>query len=83
MSTDVSATCHCGSVRLEIDTPPSEVTECNCSICQRYGVCELTTRPIECGCCPPIRPPTSTCGVAGPSGFTAAGTAAVSHIGPP
>ena len=38
MSTDVSASCHCGSVRLEVDTPPSEVTECNCSICRRYGV---------------------------------------------
>jgi hypothetical protein len=23
---------------LEIDTVPSEVTECNCSICRRYGV---------------------------------------------
>lgn len=34
----ISASCHCGSVRLEIDDPPSEVTECNCSICRRYGV---------------------------------------------
>ena len=38
MSTAVSASCHCGSVRLEVDVPPSEVTECNCSICRRYGV---------------------------------------------
>ena len=34
----VRASCHCGSVRLEIDAPPSEVTECNCSLCRRYGV---------------------------------------------
>ena len=38
MSTGVSASCHCGSVRLEVDAPPSEVTECNCSLCRRYGV---------------------------------------------
>ena len=38
MGTHVSASCHCGSVRLEVDAPPSEVTECNCSICRRYGV---------------------------------------------
>ena len=25
-------------VSLEIDSPPEEVTECNCSMCRRYGV---------------------------------------------
>jgi hypothetical protein len=25
-------------VRLEIETPPQTVTDCNCSICRRYGV---------------------------------------------
>jgi hypothetical protein len=34
----IRASCHCGSVHLEIDAPPSEVTECDCSICRRYGV---------------------------------------------
>src|SRR5919112_5933603 len=34
----IKASCHCGSVHLEIDALPSEVTECNCSICRRYGV---------------------------------------------
>ena len=34
----ISASCHCGSVRLEVDAPPAEVAECNCSICRRYGV---------------------------------------------
>jgi len=34
----IEATCHCGAVRLEIETPPQAVTDCNCSICRRYGV---------------------------------------------
>lgn len=33
----LSATCHCGSVRVEIPRPPEEVTNCNCSICRRLG----------------------------------------------
>jgi len=34
----VEASCHCGAVRLQVDTAPTEVTDCNCSICRRYGV---------------------------------------------
>jgi hypothetical protein len=34
----IEASCHCGVVRIEIDHAPQEVTECNCSICRRYGV---------------------------------------------
>ena len=33
----VEASCHCGAVRLRIDVAPTEVTDCNCSICRRYG----------------------------------------------
>ncbi len=33
----IEASCHCGAVRLEIMTPPQSVTDCNCSICRRYG----------------------------------------------
>jgi hypothetical protein len=34
----LSATCHCGAVRIEIPSPPpAEVTNCNCSICRRLG----------------------------------------------
>jgi len=33
----LSATCHCGAVRVEIPVPPEEVTNCNCSICRRLG----------------------------------------------
>ena len=34
----VEGTCHCGAVRFEVDEAPSEVTDCNCSICRRYAV---------------------------------------------
>jgi hypothetical protein len=33
----VEALCHCGAVRLKVDGAPKEVTDCNCSICRRYG----------------------------------------------
>ncbi len=32
------ATCHCGAVTLRLAEVPAEVTECNCTICRRYGV---------------------------------------------
>ncbi len=32
------ASCHCGAVRLSLSHAPDEVTECNCSLCRRYGV---------------------------------------------
>jgi hypothetical protein len=34
----IEASCHCGLISLEIEAAPTEVTECNCSICRRYGV---------------------------------------------
>jgi hypothetical protein len=33
----LSASCHCGAVRLEIARKPETLTECTCSICRRYG----------------------------------------------
>ena len=33
----MEAVCHCLSVRFEIDTAPTFVLDCNCSICRRYG----------------------------------------------
>ena len=33
----VQASCHCGAVKLEISHAPETVTDCNCSICRRYG----------------------------------------------
>ena len=33
----ISSTCHCGTLRIEIPHRPEAVTNCNCSICRRYG----------------------------------------------
>ena len=30
--------CHCGAVILTVPDAPSEITDCNCSLCRRYGV---------------------------------------------
>ena len=37
MKTTIDASCHCGSVHLEIACAPEALTDCNCSICRRYG----------------------------------------------
>ena len=33
----LAATCHCGTVRVEVPRRPRSLTDCNCSICRRYG----------------------------------------------
>ncbi len=33
----VEASCHCGAVRIEVESAPAELTSCNCSICRRTG----------------------------------------------
>lgn len=33
----LTATCHCGAVRVEVPRKPRRLTSCNCSICHRYG----------------------------------------------
>jgi hypothetical protein len=38
MITTIDASCHCGAVRLTTQSPPENLTDCNCSICRRYGV---------------------------------------------
>ena len=34
----LSASCHCGAVKVEVPRKPRTITNCNCSICRRYGV---------------------------------------------
>ena len=34
----VQGSCHCGAVRFTLAAAPGWVSECNCSICRRYGV---------------------------------------------
>ena len=33
----LETTCHCGAVRIHVRRAPRTVTNCNCSICRRYG----------------------------------------------
>ncbi len=33
----IEAVCHCGSIKIEMPAKPDAVTDCNCSICRRYG----------------------------------------------
>lgn len=33
----IEASCHCGSVKIDIPRKPRRLTECNCSICRRTG----------------------------------------------
>lgn len=32
-----TATCHCGAVSVELPRRPRTLTDCNCSMCRRYG----------------------------------------------
>ena len=32
-----TASCHCASVTLEMQRKPRKLTQCNCSLCRRYG----------------------------------------------
>lgn len=32
------ATCHCGAITVSVEASPTEVTDCNCSLCRNYGV---------------------------------------------
>ena len=43
----IEASCHCGAVKLEILCAPTEVTDCNCSICRRYGVLWAYYVPVD------------------------------------
>jgi hypothetical protein len=33
----VQSSCHCGAVNLVVARAPTEITECNCTMCRRYG----------------------------------------------
>ncbi|HEV7345836.1 MAG TPA: GFA family protein [Devosia sp.] len=55
----VEASCHCGSVCLLIESAPEVVTECNCSICRRYGALWAYMAPEQVRFLPEP-PPTDT-----------------------
>ena len=33
----LTASCHCGAVRIEVSSLPTELTQCTCSVCRRYA----------------------------------------------
>jgi len=33
----LSGSCHCGAVVVNVARRPRQLTDCNCSICRRYG----------------------------------------------
>ena len=45
MATESS--CHCGAVKLAVPRAPSELTDCNCTICRRYGALWAYYSPKE------------------------------------
>ena len=34
----LTATCHCGAVSVTVPRKPRTITDCNCTICTKYGV---------------------------------------------
>jgi len=43
----LTASCHCGAVKVEAPRKPRTLTSCNCSICHRYGVLWAYYRDAE------------------------------------
>ena len=42
-----TGSCHCGSVRYQVDTEITRVIDCNCSICRKKGVLSLRVKPEQ------------------------------------
>jgi hypothetical protein len=41
------ATCHCGTIRIQVRQLPRTVISCNCSICRRYGALWAYYKPTS------------------------------------
>jgi hypothetical protein len=39
--------CHCGRVTFEVEASPSELSECNCSLCRRKGAVYLKISEVD------------------------------------
>ena len=46
--------CHCGAVHFKLDLGPDTITDCNCSICRRYGVLWAYYQPKQVTIAPPM-----------------------------
>ncbi len=47
----IEVACHCGRTRLEVGRAPRRLTNCNCSVCRRYGALWAYYRPAEVKLC--------------------------------
>jgi hypothetical protein len=43
----IEASCHCGAVQFAVETTPSAVNDCDCSICRRYGAHWAYYQPLQ------------------------------------
>ncbi|WDR04091.1 GFA family protein [Devosia algicola] len=43
----LTATCHCGATRIEVDRAPDNATACNCTYCSKAGALWAYYRPDE------------------------------------
>ena len=43
----LTASCHCGAVQVQVPRKPRSLTNCNCSMCRRYGVLWAYYRDAE------------------------------------
>ncbi len=43
----IEMSCHCGASRLEVARRPRRLTDCNCSICRRYGTLWAYYKPAD------------------------------------
>ena len=49
----IESSCVCGAVRLAITRAPDEVTDCNCTMCRRYGALWAYYSPTKVRIHPP------------------------------
>lgn len=47
MSTKIKATCHCGAITITAPHKPDRITECQCTLCRRYGAAWAYYKPTE------------------------------------
>jgi hypothetical protein len=49
----IGGSCDCGAVRIELAVTPTDVTDCNCGICRRYGARWSYFHPMAVRIIPP------------------------------
>ncbi|TPX08255.1 uncharacterized protein E0L32_001849 [Thyridium curvatum] len=47
LSNDLTATCHCGRVRVKIPQKPTKLNQCHCTVCYKYGAMWAYYEPAQ------------------------------------